>query len=246
MARFGRRLSEYGYYHIILRGVNRNDIVYDDMDRQMFVNAIKRFSKELEIDVIVYCIMNNHAHILSRVPDNLGLFVKKLASSYVYYFNNKYERIGHLFQDRYKSEPIESDSYLLTASRYILQNAEKVGICKTKDYHWNNWNDIYFSKGFTKPQVLFDVWDDNEPLLDYLLAENDDICMDIDSYHKFSDSDVVHELKRISDIENPLKVAELDLPMRNNLLAQLKVAGFSIRQISRVTGIDKNIVHRAK
>ena len=78
--------------------------------------------------------MENHVHLLLRdTKDQLDLVMKKIAGSYAYYFNHKYDRSGHLFQDRYGSEVVEDDAYLMTVIRYIHRNPEKAGIAKAGD-----------------------------------------------------------------------------------------------------------------
>lgn len=84
--------------------------------------------------------MDNHVHILIREgKEPLSKVMKRIGVSYVYWYNWKYERNGHLFQDRYKSEPVEDDKYLLTVIRYIHQNPLKAGIVDSIDqYQWSS------------------------------------------------------------------------------------------------------------
>lgn len=81
--------------------------------------------------------MENHVHLLLRdTKDQLDLVMKKITGSYAYYFNHKYDRSGHLFQDRYGCEVVEDDAYLMTVIRYIHRNPEKAGIAKAGDYRF--------------------------------------------------------------------------------------------------------------
>ena len=83
--------------------------------------------------------MENHVHLLvNDQKKSTPLFMKKLGISYAQYFNRKYRRNGHLLQDRYLSEPVEDDAYLLTVFRYILNNPKKAGICDARSYPWNS------------------------------------------------------------------------------------------------------------
>ena len=84
MSRYARKKSNTGYYHIIIRGVNRQDIFFDDDDRQRFIDTIKRFQEELNIQIVAYCLMSNHVHILLYANEELSIFVKKMSSSYVF------------------------------------------------------------------------------------------------------------------------------------------------------------------
>ena len=87
-----------------------------------------------------YCLMANHFHLLIRErEETIGNIVKRIASSYVYYYNHKYLRNGHLFKERFKSEPVNDISYFTTLLRYIHQNPVKAGIVKeVKDYEYSS------------------------------------------------------------------------------------------------------------
>ena len=100
------------------------------LDRMKMLKCMRRFREETGTVICAYCLMDNHIHLLLHNEEGPDVFIKKIASSYVYHFNHKYDRVGHLFQDRYKSEPVEDDRYLIAVFRYILQNPWKAGICR--------------------------------------------------------------------------------------------------------------------
>jgi REP element-mobilizing transposase RayT len=85
--------------------------------------------------------MDNHVHLLiNEGDDEIGKIMKRINISYSYYFNKKYGRIGHLFQDRFKSEGIDSDAYLLSVVRYIHNNPVKAGLVKNiEEYKWSSY-----------------------------------------------------------------------------------------------------------
>ena len=81
--------------------------------------------------------------------DNIGMAIKRIASSYVYYYNHKYSRDGHLFRERFKSEPVNDIAYFITLLRYIHQNPVKAGmVAEVKDYEFSSW-DEYIDKNST-------------------------------------------------------------------------------------------------
>ena len=84
--------------------------------------------------------MGNHLHLLTEECDEqLSLLMKRIGSRYVFWFNWKYGRSGHLFQDRFKSEQVESDEYFLTVLAYIFSNPVKTGLCKQpEEYEWSS------------------------------------------------------------------------------------------------------------
>ena len=110
MPRKARRKSESGIYHIILRGINKQIIFGDEEDHDRFLKTIKKYKIVCGYKVYAYCLMSNHVHLLIRVgQEDLDLIIKRIAGSYVYWYNWKYSRTGHLFQDRFRSEPVDSD-----------------------------------------------------------------------------------------------------------------------------------------
>ncbi|MBP2629001.1 MAG: transposase [Firmicutes bacterium] len=92
-------------------------------------------------EIYAYCLMDNHVHLLlCDTKDEISRTMKRICVSYVYYFNKKYKRIGHLFQDRYRSEVVEEDAYLLSVARYIHKNPLKAGMVKrVEDYKWSSY-----------------------------------------------------------------------------------------------------------
>jgi putative transposase len=131
-------------FHITARGNHRNDIFRDDEDFQVYSiliqGALEHFEGKFEI--YSYCLMNNHVHILIQTFDvHISNFMGRVHGIYARYFNNKYKYIGHLFQDRYFSELIESDAQMLTTSRYIHLNPIRSKMVeKTEDYCWSSYS----------------------------------------------------------------------------------------------------------
>lgn len=143
MPRVPRHKSESGIYHIMLRGINQQTIFEDDEDYSKFLSTLEKYKAVSGYKVFAYCLMSNHIHILLKTDnEDLDLIMKRIAGSYVYWYNWKYYRKGHLFQDRFKSEPIDDEKYLLTVLRYIHQNPVKAKIVKNIDeYIYSSYND---------------------------------------------------------------------------------------------------------
>jgi len=98
--------------------------------------------------------MNNHVHLVIREQkEPISRIVKKITTSYAYYFNAKHKRVGHLFQDRYKSETIEDEPYLLSVIRYVHNNPEKAGITKKEKYKWSSYSN-YIDPSDHLPKML--------------------------------------------------------------------------------------------
>ena len=141
MPRYLRKYSKTGIYHIMLRGNERKDIFIDNEDKEKLIKIILHKKADETFKLYAYCIMDNHLHlIVKEQKETISQIIKKIAISYAYYFNNKYKRVGHLFQDRYKSETIEDEPYLLSVIRYIHNNPEKAGITKKEKYKWSSYS----------------------------------------------------------------------------------------------------------
>ena len=113
----------------MLRGINQQQIFEDEEDNLRFLETLFKYKQQCGYEIYAYCLMGNHVHILLKEgKEDLTLVLKRIAGSYVYWYNWKYHRSGHLFQDRFKSEPVENDIYFLTVIRYIHQNPVKAGV----------------------------------------------------------------------------------------------------------------------
>ena len=101
MARTARATGDSGIYHVMLRGINRQRIFEDDEDRDRFLEILKKSKEKDGFDLIAWCLMPNHVHLMIHENEvKLGTIFRRIGASYVYWFNGKYERTGHLFQDR--------------------------------------------------------------------------------------------------------------------------------------------------
>jgi putative transposase len=113
-----------GYYHIYNRGSEKRIIFLAEKDYRNFLDRIAKNSIKYAVDILVYCLMPNHFHLLLRQkPEgSIQSFMHAIELGYAKFFNTKYERVGPLFQGRFKSKFIETDEYLLQLSAYIHRN----------------------------------------------------------------------------------------------------------------------------
>ncbi len=144
MARQSRQASSTGIYHIVMRGNNRNWIFEVDKNKSDLFKLINKQREEKLINLIAWCIMDNHVHLVIKAePPNLMTAIKKINVSYAMRYNLKNNTVGHVFQDRFKSEVIEDDTYLIQVIRYIHNNPVKAGMVETPDeYEWSSYNSL--------------------------------------------------------------------------------------------------------
>lgn len=131
------------FYHITSRGNEKRDIFMDKSDHLRFLFYLKTAFTRYKAVIHVYCLMNNHYHLLLETPEgNLSSILHYINASYTTYFNKKRDRIGHLFQGRFKSILVDKDSYALELSRYIHLNPVRAGcVIKPEDFEWSSFRD---------------------------------------------------------------------------------------------------------
>jgi len=260
MPRGPRIISASGIYHIMFRGINRMDILIDDQDNEKFLDILQNMNENREYETYAYCLMKNHIHLLIKeVNDPISRTMKRIGVSYSYYFNNKYQRVGHVFQDRYRSESIENERYLLACLRYIHNNPVKAQLVDDPyKYRWSSYKE-YIDNGFGSAVVnsrfILECFskDEKEAVKAFQnfsqSKEGNEIFLDYDDEEQT-------EKDKISSIESILKKYNLsidnianctDKTMFNEAIKELKeLKNISVRQLSRILSIDRNKLNRIK
>jgi len=149
MARKPRPHSESGYYHLITRGNNKKDLFYEREDFEQYLKLLAQYLGLNKVKLHHYCLMTNHVHLLSHSesPQAISKMMHGLQRSYVLFFRKKYQWTGHLFQGRFKSLAIESESYLLECGRYIERNPLRAKIVRDpSDWPYSSYHAYAFGK----------------------------------------------------------------------------------------------------
>ena len=261
MARQIRKKSGTGIYHVMLRGINRQDIFEDDDDYLQMTSILRGQSERYDEQGLrlspfctfyAYCLMSNHLHLLIQErEDNISNIVKRIGVTYAHYFNKKYERNGHLFQDRFRSEPVDDIGYFVTLLRYIHQNPLKAGIIENiNDYPWSSWKEYAsdncpISFCSTRTVLARISKADLAELINTPLEDDVQILdIDTDGCKSICDSDVKTFLQTSQGIANPLMVQSLEKTRRNEVLRYALSFGAGVRQLSRLTGVSYGVVQK--
>lgn len=244
MARQARRTSEY--MHIIVRGIGKQILFEEESDMATYLGYLKKYADETKVSVLAYCLMENHAHLLVRdCEGNISALMQKTGVGYAQYYNRKYERVGYLFQGRYKSEIITDEVYLLSAFRYILNNPEKAGICRADEYRWSSYREYGAGNSFTDYEILKKRIGDKNALKAFL-GQADDVEHIEAEPRKKDDKWALETLKKVLKVESGTALQQFDKNRRDEALAKLKKQGISVRQLERLTGINRGIIQKAK
>lgn len=252
MPRVPRLRSESGIYHIVMRGINRQMVFEDEEDSIKFIKTLQRYREICEYNLYAYCLMGNHVHLLLKEgKEPLKTVMRKICGSYVLWYNKKYSRVGNLFQDRFKSEPVEDDKYFLTVLRYIFQNPIKAGkVTKIKSYLWTNYSHYIKGDQWTDIDFALDIFGTDRTtavrrFINYVDKENNDLCLELWEKRTLNDDEAMKLIKDICKVNHGQDFLKLDIQLRNIYIKELKEKhSLSIRQIERLTGISRGIIQR--
>ena len=241
-----RVYSEIGIYHATNKGAGEQLIFLDDLDRKHFLKLLKVNSEKHQVKVLAWCLMSSHFHLLLNGDmADISRLMQALDGEYAQDFNERYDRVGHLFGSRFFSAPIETPGYFLSALRYIHNNPVRAGIVlRAKDYRWSSYREYI-----------------GQP---YLANTDMALCElgGVDGFCRFSDQSddipkrVLYKGLELNDDEaleiardllgsdNAAIVHKMGKPERNASIAALHDARLTISQISRLTGVSRMTVRK--
>ena len=202
MPRTARKTSLSNIYHVMLRGINRQNIFEEDEDRLCFMNILGQCKKISGFRLYAFVLMSNHVHLLIEPADeSLDMIFRRIGTRYAGWYNHKYQRIGHLFQDRF-------------VLRYIIQNPMKAGIeSRPGSYRWSSFLAYEHGKGtVTDTQYALDLFGGRRELVDFLnQKDDDDTVMDEASCDRRLKNDLAKEkMSRITHCSSVSEFQQLD------------------------------------
>ena len=247
MPRRARKQSETGIYHVMLRGIDRQLIFEDSEDYIRFLDIVEECREVCNFQLYAYCLMGNHVHLLMKVQDEgLETIFKRIGGRYVYYYNVKYQRVGHLFQDRFKSEPVDNNEYFLTVLRYIHQNPVKAKLCsKVEEYPFSSFAEYLHESTFVDTEFALGIIDRSE-FVRFNNAPNSDTCLELvtPSRHAVTDAQAQVIIGKISHCKTVTEFQSLEENKKERFIKKIYEKGVSVRQLSRLTGTTKGIVEK--
>lgn len=230
MPRIPRSYLKTQYFHVITQGLNKSYIFEKAEDIKYYIKIMYKLEQDQSVKIISYCIMNNHAHMLirSEFAEELGKYMQRLNTKYAMYYNKKYQRVGYVFKNRYKSEGIYDKRYLYNCINYIYNNPVKAGICNNaSEYPYSNYKKIN------------------------LEASEEYKFVEIDENYKFMEADENEEVAYKSIIRDFLSNNQIelkDLKKDNKLLKEIIVTlrkyGVSLRKIATETNISREKIRK--
>lgn len=243
MPRPVRKMSESGIYHVTQRG-NAHGIIFEaDDDRRAFLRILKKSRDELGFKVFAWCLMDNHFHLLLNVCNcDLSTIMRGVEASYVRYFNDRSERVGHLFQGPFYSGPVETDAQLIATVHYIHENPAAAGICSSREYRWSSIQEYLGKRYLSDTAFVIGVFGGIESMLAYQGSAHDVVYLS--RGRRLRDAEAMERACAVLGVDELAQIGSCSRERRNQAILRLSNAGISARQIGRIVGLGNATVSR--
>lgn len=248
MPRENRKTSISKVYHVIIRGINKQDILLDKQDFLKFIEEVERTKEKYKYEIYSYALMNDHVHfVIYDKNENMSIAIQSLNISYSIYFNKKYERTGHLFENRFKSKVVESEEYLKSLVRYIHKNPENAGL---KKYEWTSYYEYLYKEKLINRNIVLNIFGE-----DYYSAINNfkyfhqnyskyqDYDKGYELLNRITDEEAIEMIKYVTKEENLLKIQQYSKKDKEKAIMKIiKIEGITKVQIARIIGISTKTI----
>ena len=237
---------------MIARGNERKDMFLDDEDKNKFIQIIINKKKKNEYILYVYCLMSNHLHLLLKEQeDGISRIMSRV---------KKYNRVGHVFQNMFKSEPVENDRYLISLIRYIHNNPVKAKIVNQPyQYKWSSYS-LYLKeqKCIVDKEEILNLFSPNKSKAirlfnEFCCQQNNDTFMDY--------QEIFREAKEITSVEKAKEYVsrylkekglqieslkdKINKEYREELIRELtEKTNLSYREIANILGFSRKVIEK--
>ncbi len=184
MPRKSRKLLNKILCHHMVQGINREYIFQGNDEKSKYLELLKKYYLPFKIQMIAYCIMDNHVHMLiyTQGEENISKFMKQVNSIYAMYYNKKKQRVGYVYRNRFKSVPINTREQMHSCIKYIHMNPVKAKIVeKENEYQYSSYNDFLNQTGFINKEILEFVFKSSQNYIEiFQKIENKELKLDVE------------------------------------------------------------------
>lgn len=243
MARSARKQSSSGLYHVLLRA-QRGTLFASDAEKRTFLALLEALIGPETASVCAYCLMNDHVHLLLYAPLGPEPLTRPLCARYAALFNQARNQQGKVFYDRFMSQPVEAGQDFLRHLRFIHMNPVRARLVFSPgDYPFSSYASCLNHRGpvdWARTAALLD----GRRFEQYHLQDMDDHLLEPPQGRGLTDQQALSILRLELRME-PDDLQNLSRPRRDECLSELKSLGLSVRQIERLTGINRGVVQKA-
>lgn len=243
MPRVCRQVSESGIYHVMLRGNARQLLFESEADMNAFLGMLDAVLERYDLDLLAWCLMDNHVHLVLEDPKgSLSIAMKSLEVRYARRFNGFADRVGHVFQDRFLSKPIDTDAYLLESVRYVHNNSRDIGV-DPADYRWSSYAEYVGSATRTNTERVLELIGGPERFPEFC-DERVAAGYEVAAFRRADEAAVIRAARELLGLDDLQVIKTLPKSERNHHLVRLREElRLSIRALERLTGIGRGTIY---
>lgn len=239
------------FFHIMVQGINKEYIFKEETEIKTFLKYLKERAQESNLQIISYCIMNNHAHILIHTNniEEISKLMSRVNTKYAMFYNKKHNRCGVVFRNRYKSEQILTYSHLMSCINYIHNNPVKAKMCNKKsEYKYSSYNE------YKKESILLNIKEIEKILNTYGITIEQILAEKFETYNFIETTNMEdkEEIKR-NILQNFLEKHNIN--SLNDILCNKKYLkelinimyieyNFTQKEIAEIFGVNRLKIHR--
>ena len=246
MSRIARNQMETTFFHNMTQGINKEYIFEENRCKKKYIELLQKEANELNINLIAFTIMDNHAHILLHTENisNMSKFMKTINEKFAMYYNYINKRVGIVFRNRYKSQPILSEKQLLNCIRYIFNNPVRAKIVLSPEqYIYSNFKDFQVSQ--ISEISLDKIYKDINNSIDFPNAKNEKIITEAEFIDTFEDTEIfIKELIKNYEKENDLMIGKNTEEMKKIVQYVKKNTNISHKFLADILHISKTTISR--
>lgn len=238
MPRKSRKYVRAPFYHIMCQGIKKENIFNSEIDMKKYLSLIKKYKDEFFIDVIAYCIMSNHVHLLlhSRDINYISKFMHKINLIYAMNYNESNKRVGYVFRDRFRMEEITEQKYFYACISYIHNNPVNAKICSTPfEYKFSSYHEFNETPSIINPKIIENFFGETFD------ASNDYgnfIFLDIENNQELIAKEIVKNFEILKN-KNILQILQ-NYRDKKELLVELHIKNkISYRCIEKILPIER-------
>jgi REP element-mobilizing transposase RayT len=246
MPRNSRKSTDGKYFHVMVQAIAKENIFSDNNKKGYYLTSIKKArEKHSGVFVLAFCIMSNHAHLLLSA-ENISCvsdFMSIANADYARYYNNETNRVGYVFRDRFKSEIIDNEKYLINCMAYIHNNPVKAEMVqRAEDYDYSSYRNYLTRHGivdFKEAEKYYDTTPSNIKAIMEEKSHSSWLEHDDNNYENYET--VLEELMKKYKI---LK-GEIELDLAAKIAKELKIrTNLSYRKIADILGLARENLRR--
>ncbi|MBP3502951.1 MAG: transposase [Clostridia bacterium] len=251
MPRNARKDNYSQFLHVMVQGINKEYIFAEEIEIKVYLKYLKENLENRKLEIIAYCIMNNHAHFLIYTQDimEISKLMSKLNTKYAIYYNKKHNRCGYVFRNRYKSEEILTYEHLMSCINYIHNNPVKAKMCKNKkDYKFSSYNEYKGKNIIINIKSIKKIFDSYGIFIDDIFSHEYELYQFMEynqSYDReskkqeifndFCKKNNIIDIKELIDNKQKLKKLSTIMYIEYN---------YTQKEIAELLGINRLRVHR--